>query len=52
MDDADNIYQKAIKAGATVALPVKDNPNGQSGGFKDPFGNTWWVKTYRKETKK
>lgn len=49
MDDADDICQKAINAGATVALAVKDNPNGRSGGFKDPFGNTWWVKTYRKE---
>ncbi|MDB4924443.1 glyoxalase/bleomycin resistance/extradiol dioxygenase family protein [Mucilaginibacter sp.] len=47
MSDADEIYHKAIKAGATPILPPKDNPYGRSGGFMDPFGNTWWVKTYR-----
>jgi PhnB protein len=45
--DADAIFAKALANGATTALPMKDNPYGRSGGFTDPFGNTWWVKTYR-----
>lgn len=45
--NADETYEKAIKAGAASVMPVKDNPYGRSGGFMDPFGNTWWVKTYR-----
>jgi PhnB protein len=45
--DADQTYERAIKAGAAPVIPVKDNPYGRSGGFMDPFGNTWWVKTYR-----
>jgi PhnB protein len=45
--DADETYNKAIKAGATSVILVKGNPYGRSGGFTDPFGNTWWVKTYR-----
>jgi PhnB protein len=45
--DADAVYTKAIANGAMPAIPIKDNPYGRSGGFTDPFGNTWWVKTYR-----
>jgi uncharacterized glyoxalase superfamily protein PhnB len=45
--DADEVYEKALKAGSTSVMPIKDNPYGRSGGFMDPFGNTWWVKTYR-----
>lgn len=47
--DADATFKRAIEAGAKEVLPVKDNPFGRSGGFEDPFGNTWWVKTYRSE---
>lgn len=44
--DADAVYSKAIVAGCTPVLPMRDNPYGRSGGFKDPYGNTWWVKTH------
>jgi len=45
--DSDATYAKAIKLGAIGILEIKNNPFGRSGGFKDPFGNTWWIKTYR-----
>lgn len=45
--NADEIYTKALNAGARAVMPVKDNPYGRSGGIMDPFGNTWWIKTYR-----
>lgn len=45
--DADAIHAKAVAAGATSVMEIQDNPYGRSGGFMDPFGNTWWVKTYR-----
>ncbi|WP_143305681.1 VOC family protein [Chitinophaga vietnamensis] len=46
VDDADAVYEKALAAGATSLQPVQNNPRGRSGGFKDPFGNSWWVKTH------
>jgi PhnB protein len=45
--NADGTYAKALKAGANAVMPIKDNPYGRSGGIMDPFGNTWWIKTYR-----
>jgi PhnB protein len=45
VDDCDAVYQKAIENGATSASEPADQSYGRSGGFKDPFGNTWWVTT-------
>ncbi|WP_139377332.1 VOC family protein [Daejeonella lutea] len=45
--DADETYKKAIDSGAIGVMPIKESPFGRSGGFTDPFGNTWWVKAYR-----
>jgi uncharacterized glyoxalase superfamily protein PhnB len=44
--DADRIYAKAIAAGATSLMTIRDQPYGRSGGIMDPFGNTWWIKTH------
>ncbi len=45
--DADETYKKAIESGATGVMAIKESPFGRSGGFMDPYGNTWWVKAYR-----
>lgn len=45
--DPDALFAKAVAAGATEAMPVTEQPYGRSGGFKDPFGLTWWVSTHR-----
>jgi PhnB protein len=43
VDNADDRYQKAIDAGASVITKVSDQPYGRSGGVTDPFGNSWWI---------
>ena len=45
--DADAAVKKAIAAGASELLPVKDQPYGErSGGVTDPFGHIWYLSTY------
>jgi PhnB protein len=41
--EADEVYRKAISAGATAITPMADQPYGRSGGIQDAHGNTWWV---------
>lgn len=41
--DADATYQKALETGAESIMEMSNQDYGRSGGFKDPFGNTWWV---------
>jgi len=41
--DADETFNKAMDAGATVVTEMADQPYGRSGGVKDPYGNTWWI---------
>lgn len=43
VEDADAIFQKALKEGATEIMQPADQPYGRSGGVQDPFGNTWWI---------
>ena len=43
VEKADNSFQKAIEAGASVVTELSDLPYGRSGGVKDPCGNTWWI---------
>lgn len=45
VDDADAVFEKALKAGAQVIDAVTDHPYGRSGGILDPFGNSWWLCT-------
>lgn len=40
---ADEIYQKALQAGATSIMEPRDQEYGRSGGITDPYGNTWWI---------
>jgi len=42
--DADAVFQKALSLGATVVMEPADRFYGyREGGFKDLFGNQWWV---------
>ena len=43
VENADEIFQKAIDNGATVVMEIEDKDYGRTGGVKDPFGNTWWI---------
>jgi PhnB protein len=44
--DSDEVYERAMNAGATSVFPVKDQPYGErSGCVTDPTGNTWFIAT-------
>jgi len=43
VDDADEVYRKALNEGARSLQAPADRPYGRSAGVKDPFGNTWWI---------
>jgi PhnB protein len=48
--DADAVYDRAMKAGATSIQPVADQPYGdRSGGVTDPFGNRWFIATHLRD---
>ena len=45
--NSDDVYAKAVAAGATQLQPVKNQFYGdRSGGFTDPFGHSWYVSTH------
>src|SRR5258706_3569650 len=43
VDDADAMYARAIRAGATSIDAPSNKPYGRSGGVKDLFGNSWYM---------
>jgi PhnB protein len=44
--DADKVFNQAVKAGATVAMPMMDQFWGDRAGMiTDPFGHKWWLAT-------
>ena len=43
IDNVDEVYKKAIAAGAESLQEPEDKDYGYSAGFKDPYGNTWWI---------
>ncbi len=46
--DADAVFQKAVDAGATVIMPVKDEFYGdRAGQVEDPFGYKWMIATHK-----
>jgi PhnB protein len=45
--EVDQVFQKAIDAGATVIMPVKDEFYGdRAGQVLDPFGYKWMIATH------
>lgn len=46
VENVDEVFNRAIAAGATETMPVTDQFYGdRSGGLKDPFGHVWYVAT-------
>lgn len=47
VENADAVYQRALKAGATSIMEPADQFYGdRHGGVTDPFGNQWWIATH------
>ena len=47
VEDADKVYDRAIKAGATSIMKPADQFYGdRNAGVKDSSGNTWWIGTH------
>jgi PhnB protein len=50
--NVDEVFKRALEAGAKVIDPVEDRDWGDRiGGIEDPFGHVWWVATPRGEVK-
>jgi uncharacterized glyoxalase superfamily protein PhnB len=50
VDDADSVYQRAVAAGCTVAMPIMDAFWGDRyGKVKDPFGHEWGIGTHKED---
>jgi len=47
--DADKVFNQAVKAGATAAMPMMDQFWGDRAGMiTDPFGHKWWIATHKR----
>jgi PhnB protein len=42
VDNTDEVYKKAMSAGASSIMEPVQQPYGYTCGFKDAFGNDWW----------
>jgi PhnB protein len=50
VDDVDRMFSQAVRAGATIVRPVKDEFYGdRAGGLKDPFGHLWHISTHKED---
>jgi len=50
VEDVDEVFARAVAAGATVLDPVQDYFYGDRGGkLKDPFGHRWMVATHKED---
>ncbi|MGH8985351.1 MAG: VOC family protein [Acidimicrobiia bacterium] len=50
VEDADAVYERAVKAGATPERPVEDQFYGDRAGVvRDPFGHAWHVHTHTED---
>jgi PhnB protein len=53
VENADEVYERAIRAGATSLYPVADMPYGdRMGGVTDAFGNEWYIASHFKDMPK
>ena len=44
--DTDQTYFDALDAGAMSLMePIEEDYGARGAGFKDPYGNTWWIAT-------
>ena len=50
VEDADSVYQQAVKAGAKVVMPLADQFWGDRYGLvTDPFGHSWSIGSHIKD---
>ena len=50
VDDVDNLFPRAVAAGAKEVRPVADQFYGdRSGTVKDPFGHSWHLSTHKED---
>lgn len=50
-DDCDEIYRRALAAGAKTVRQPADQPYGdRNAGVLDPFGYKWWIATRQKQS--
>jgi PhnB protein len=45
VENADEIFNRAMAAGMPQLAELADRPYGRGGGFGDEWGNQWWVNT-------
>lgn len=43
VSDTDDVYAKAMARGCESRQAPADKDYGRAAGFRDPFGNTWWI---------
>lgn len=43
VENADETFNKALKAGSKTIMPLTNQHYGRTCGIEDPFGNTWWI---------
>jgi uncharacterized glyoxalase superfamily protein PhnB len=49
-EDMDNVFNRAVNAGATIVMPVMDMFWGDRyGQLKDPFGHIWSIATHKQD---
>ncbi len=47
VEDADSVFDRAVKAGAAITMPLQDMFWGDKyGQLRDPFGHSWSVATH------
>lgn len=51
LPEVDTLFKKALTSGASLVMPLAEQSYGRSGGFKDPFGITWWLSTHREDAR-
>ena len=53
VENADEVYERALRAGATSLYAPTDMPYGdRMGGVTDGFGNEWYISTHIKDMPK
>ena len=43
VENVDDVYKKALHSGAVSLSAPEDKEYGRSAGFRDDFGNVWWL---------
>jgi len=50
VEDADQVFQRALEAGAEQVMPMSDQFYGdRSGTLRDPYGHVWFIATHKEE---